>query len=261
MNERLSKIFTNPKTIPISIGVISFGIGTGLGYLVGFKRRKKVTELETKNQLEFDFKPYTLNDIKTSVDGGVLENHIDDSDLVGPNTMVGKAFLNNKFNEIIDTDINGPTIKEIVEYREEAEAQVTLHSVFAKDDDTWNYAEEVAKRTSNEPYIIHKDEFFGEESGYAQSVLTFYKDDDILCDEDNTPIYNYEERTGPLRFGHGSGDQNVLYVRNDKRRAEYEILFDSSSYAEEVLGIGPEAEEIELAEELKHSKLRKFRPE
>ncbi len=109
------------------------------------------------------------------------------------------------------------------------------------------------------PNVLHKDEFYGEESGYTQVTLTYYAGDQILCDEDDSPVYNHELITGPLLFGHGSNDPNVVHIRNDKRKAEYEILFDPGLYSVDILGL--EIENNTRVQDLKHSQNRKFRLE
>ncbi len=114
-------------------------------------------------------------------------------------------------------------------------------------------------RDPSEPYIIHKDEFYSDEKGYAQSTLTYYSGDNIMVDEDESPMYNHEEITGPLLFGHGSGDPKVVHIRNDKRKSEYEIVKGSGLYSQEVLGL--EIENNQRVKDIKHSNNRRFRVE
>jgi len=80
-----------------------------------------------------------------------------------------------------------------------------------------------------------------------------------LCDSHDKPIYNHSEVVGELLFGHGSNDPNVVYIRNPKLEAEYEILRDEGSYEEIVLGeqIEHEAEEGDL----RHSAVLRMRRE
>lgn len=124
--------------------------------------------------------------------------------------------------------------------------------------DEWDYKTEVEARTKEAPYIIHVDEYVADEMGWdSQSTLMWYDKDQILCDPHDTPIYNHVELVGELKFGHGSNDPNVVYVRNEKLQSEFEILRDEGSYTEIILGeqLEKEAEE----EELKHSNTPKMR--
>jgi len=123
--------------------------------------------------------------------------------------------------------------------------------------DGWNYSQQVRLRTETAPYILHADEFFSNERDYVQSTFTYYSGDDVMLDEDDTPVHNHKQVVGEFKFGFGSGDPNVCYVRNPVREAEYEILNDSGSYTEEILGIHEETEE-RSDPEIRHS-VRKFR--
>jgi hypothetical protein len=140
-----------------------------------------------------------------------------------------------------------------------------VHHVFAGPSvDPWDYDEEVAKRTEDAPYILHRDEFYAEEKGYIQVTLTYYEGDNVMTDEDDSPVYNYEVVVGPLKFGHGCDDPNVFHVRNDTREAEYEILRDRGFYSIEVLGLEHEKSTDPNEEKhLKHSEdhVRRFRSE
>lgn len=136
---------------------------------------------------------------------------------------------------------------------------VVVKNIFDdSDNDEWDYKTELESRTDDAPYIIHVDEFVAGESGWgSNSTLTWYEGDNILCDSTDKPIYNAQETVGELRFGHGSKDPNIVYVRNPKLQTEYEILRDEGSYQEIVLGEQIEAEG--RSADLKHSHQRRFR--
>lgn len=125
--------------------------------------------------------------------------------------------------------------------------------------DEWDYKTEIEARDKRAPYIIHVDEYVTNDMEYDQSTLTWYEKDEVLTDIHDTPIYNHREVVGELRFGHGSNDVNVVFVRNDSLMTEYEILRDTGSYQEIVLGEKMDAEAAE--QELKHSAVPKFRRE
>lgn len=138
-----------------------------------------------------------------------------------------------------------------------AEEAVKIN-IFATSGDNWDYEKELEGRSPDQPYIIHRDEFFAEEMDYSQLTLTFYEGDEIMVDDQDAPVYNWADITGPLHWGHGSDDPNVVYIRNDKRKAEFEVLRHTGLYSSEVLGI--EIEENARVRDLKHSESpRKFR--
>lgn len=107
---------------------------------------------------------------------------------------------------------------------------------------SFDYADEVRNRTEEAPYIISVEEFGANETDFRQVTLTYYEGDGVLADERDDKIDNIDEMVGDdniPRFGHRSGDNNVLYVRNHVFEIEIEINRDHRKYAEVVLGFEP----------------------
>jgi hypothetical protein len=122
----------------------------------------------------------------------------------------------------------------------------------------WNYPEELNAREGQDIYTITVSEFFANEADFKQSQLTYYKGDDMLCDSLDVPIHRYQQLVGnKLNFGHGSKDPNVVFIRNEKERMEWEICLDVGRYEEEVLGLT--VEDDYEAKDLKHSVPRFYR--
>lgn len=142
---------------------------------------------------------------------------------------------------------------------DESDGGAVTHSIFTEDEDVWDQEAEEATRTTAAPYVIHKDEYWREEMDYTQTTLTYYEGDNILVDQEDVPIYSFPAIVGDLKFGHGSQDQNVFYVRNDALKAEYEIIKDRGRY--EVIILGMQAEEEAERSSLRHSSLPRFRPD
>lgn len=107
-------------------------------------------------------------------------------------------------------------------------------------DKDWDYAEELKKRDNEHPYVIHQDEFRAHENEFSHVTYTYYADDDVLTDEDDTPLPHADLIVGldNLRWGHGTDDNDVVYVRNPKLELEAEICRVYKSYEREILGIG-----------------------
>lgn len=98
---------------------------------------------------------------------------------------------------------------------------------------------EVENRDPSKPYIISLAEF-SEMDHYSKVTLQFFMEDDTLIDDQEVPIENADDVVGLEnldRFGWRSGDNNVLYVRNDRLRADYEILHNMGSFGEAVHGV------------------------
>jgi hypothetical protein len=126
----------------------------------------------------------------------------------------------------------------------EPEPAVTIRLDTGKSKDLrWDFQEELATRSEEHPYIIHQDEYQGNETGYKQEVLTWYAGDEVLTDEDETPMDNADDVVDlnhMSRFGHGTDDFNVLFIRNDRLQKEYEICRMPGSYEEERQGLSDE---------------------
>ena len=103
----------------------------------------------------------------------------------------------------------------------------------------WNYPLELQNRTPLEPYVIHQDEFNENQGEYSHVTYTYYAGDNVLVDEDEKPLIDGDLIVGPdnLKFGHGTDDIDVVFVRNDKLLLEMEICRHSGSYEEEVMGL------------------------
>jgi hypothetical protein len=96
----------------------------------------------------------------------------------------------------------------------------------------------VSMRDENEPHIISQEEFMEGGPGYNNPTLTYYAGDDILADERDQPITDVVDLLGEdnLKFGFGSGDPNIVYIRNNKISLDIEILKSEGKYSEEVAG-------------------------
>lgn len=85
--------------------------------------------------------------------------------------------------------------------------------------------------TSGEiPYVISPDEF-DELDGYTPISLTYFTDG-VLADENGIIIDDVEEIVGDGLNHFGEYDDDAVYVRNDAKRCDYEILKDERKYAE-----------------------------
>lgn len=77
--------------------------------------------------------------------------------------------------------------------------------------------------------IIDPDDF-GDDDEYDCISLTFYADG-ILADEDNNIIDDVDGTISKRALFHfGDYEDDAVHVKNDKRKAYYEVLTDSRSY-------------------------------
>lgn len=266
MNEQMTKILQMPWVIPTSVGVASFSAGLGIGLWLGKRNKFEIIHVSTKKteeqdisvEVEFEATEEDIEAVRTGLPDG--RKKPDPRDLsVDPvlQPLLEEHMSNGgKMTDFLkEHNLGSDNQKD----NDEEEAEIV--NIFASSSaDEWDYEKEVAGRDSDEPYILHRDEYFEDENGYSQTTLTYYEGDDILTDSEDTPIYGHEALTGPMSFGHGSDDPNTFYVRNEKLKADYEILRDPGMFSKIVLGLDAD-EEVENEIKHSHSSLRKFRPD
>lgn len=94
--------------------------------------------------------------------------------------------------------------------------------------------DEMTKR----PYVISPYDF-GELDGYSQVELTYYADG-TLEDEDYNIVTDVDELIGSdSLFTFGEYEDDAVFVRNDRLRADFQILKDYRTY-EEARSVGPD---------------------
>lgn len=101
----------------------------------------------------------------------------------------------------------------------------------------WDYEVEKAGRMQGGTYVIHYDE--RGEAEFDEITLTYYAGDDVLCNEQTEIVDSQEDIVGTRnldKFGHGSHDKNIVYVRNERLGLEIEVCRAEGTYAEDVHG-------------------------
>ena len=99
-------------------------------------------------------------------------------------------------------------------------------------------ANDMANDGARDPYVIAPYDF-GELDGYDQIELTYYEGDDVLEDEEYNVITNRNELIGAdSLFTFGEYEEDAVFVRNDRLKADFQILKDYGTYAE-ARSIGP----------------------
>lgn len=242
-----------------AVGICACAGGFGIGYYVA-KRRYGYFEMESEQLDNTDVEPpHAIFDqlpdrIVTETEPDLPVEFEDSAPVVPFNyTDVSTDISEDEGEDEPDEEDSEDDEDISVEPFDEDEVEVnTVRNIFVSEgiDSDWDYEKELANRDSTHPYILHQDEYMNDEMGFTQSTLTYYDGDQILADEQDVPVYNHERVVGELKFGHGSNDPNVVYVRNENARAEYEILLFSGYFEREVLGLEADAE---IDHEIKHS--------
>lgn len=222
-------VLDHPLAVPIAAGAAIFSNAFAFGYALGRRRAERETlavftpfedeEEEESPQLTFDFSELTATKERHPSNVIPSMEHVVKDELKIP-----KKVFERTMEEIKPKPHN-----------------VVHTNVFEMADDGWDYAVEVANRDDDHPYIIHVDEFVGNEEDLDQLTITYFEGDDIMVDDKEVPIYDHARLVGELKFGHGSGDPNVVYVRNVPHAVEYEIIRHTGHYSVEVLNLSPES--------------------
>lgn len=255
----IAEVLNKSKAPAIFAALVVTAVAAGVGgYLLGKKRTQDLYEdvilpEQVEQAKEFYMKLGKTGDFETP-ESARKKLHPDDVpeeviEAVQAYQGKGERVPYDKPEEIAE---NAPEVIEALVVEEKTTINVFDNGPVDVRD--WDYNKEIQDRTPDKPYVISYEEFVAGEEGHEQEQLTYYVEDDILVDRRNEPIDNHDYTVGDdnlQRFGHGSKDSNVVYVRNEKLDLDFEVTRDSGSYLESV-GLKPEPE-------LKHSHQRRRR--
>lgn len=150
--------------------------------------------------------------------------------------------LNKKYKKISDEEIQSvrdvykkkeEALKDMASEQAEKMAQEIVANAIPEEDDISDAKEVVDEMKDNRPYVIDPDDF-GEE-GYHTVSLDYYADG-VLAYMDSGAVIKPEEvdeivgRDSLTRFG--EYERDTVYVRNDKRKTDYEILANVDKYSD-----------------------------
>ena len=138
--------------------------------------------------------------------------------------MKDETVKRNVAEGIKDSDRTKPDLKE---YAEQLKKNgYTRYSDLSADD-------EGVSDKQTKPYVIPPEQF-GDDENYDQISLTYYADG-VLADENDEVIEDVEDAVGIDSLNHfGVYEDDSVFVRNDARKCDYEILLDQRTYSEVV---------------------------
>ena len=97
------------------------------------------------------------------------------------------------------------------------------------------FASKYITHDDKKPYLINPD-VFGDlcDEGYETETLTYYADG-VLADDMDIIIEDIDAMVGLESLDHfGDYEKDVVFVRNEKHKADYEICRDTRTYVEVV---------------------------
>lgn len=122
--------------------------------------------------------------------------------------------------------------------------------------DNFNPADE--ERSEEEPYVISLAEFSNDEEDFDKITLRYFEEDDTLTEElrKDTPLpIDSVGAANLLRFGVGSEDEEVVYIRNENLKIDFEVVRDTGSYTETAFGL-PEWDSRDIKDKPRVKKMR-----
>jgi hypothetical protein len=247
--QHVETIVRNNPLVLAGVAVVCLGVGGYVGYRVATKRAQAKFEALLEEEVlaakAFYKRVNKVDEFETpeSAVAALVPNEV----VEAMDSYQGKdgKVAYNRVTRVSD------------EEADELEDAVVQHNVFdaaVTDPTAWDYQHEVALRESqpDKPYVISFEEFHENEVNHDQETMTYYRGDDTLSDSKDKAIDDTEYTVGDdnlLRFGAGSHDANVVYVRNEKISQDFEIILSEGQYQVDVLGMEP-------PDELRHSARR-----
>lgn len=227
----------SPKTA-IFIGIGAFVVGAGVGGLSSYLYLKK-----RLNEIGDSMSSESVERGKAIMEGlnARIENEILDAINGAPDnqtiTEAAKAFYNYG-KGIADT-------QEEYDLAMERLRDLKTTGITTDDPEYANYPgwddEDIPEKGEDgwrPPYTISEMEFINGGESQEKVTITYYAEDDVLCDTDDTAM-DILSTVGADAVTHFD-ELKVAYARNEKLGIDYEIVYDSRSYSMVVHGVPPD---------------------
>lgn len=156
-------------------------------------------------------------------------------------SIVTWQFVKTKYEQLAQEEID--SVKETFSKREEARTKAdeakekpNLMEYASKLQENGyskysNVGKEEDKNAMDKPYVISPDEF-GEFEDYDTISLRYYADH-VLTDEEDELVEDVDDVVGLDSLNRfGEYEEDSVFVRNDRLKADYEILLDLGNYAD-----------------------------
>lgn len=171
------------------------------------------------------------------------------------------SYFKDKYEKLAEEDFNSrrvfdedkkdeseePVVEKTADSRTVDKPSIAEYAARLQKEGYVNYSDMQDKKTEEEiavdrPYVIQPSEF-GEFDDYEKISLT-YTADGVLLDDMNEIVDDIEEIVGEDSLEHfGEYEDDSVYVRNDSKKCDYEILLDQRNY-QEIFEIQPHRTEM-----------------
>lgn len=228
----------NKTMVAVTTGAVSLGIGGVLGYILAEKRvsekyakqadeevakirdryrenyrdlKDKVSDTRREMQETKDYLADTAEKVREKYD---VENVYEEEDI--------PTHAKVRYDKIVDdekySEVDG-------EEEEEEDEEFTMNDE--------NPSLEIPKVDPNrsEPFLISDEDFWVNERDHSQSTLVYHINDDVLVDETSQVIHDEGDIVGDtLSVFDANRTLTAVYVRNNRLRADIEVVIDHDPY-------------------------------
>lgn len=187
---------------------------------------KEEIEKDPRSKAKVDIQEEIANVFRERYSGGIVR---DDDDPGKSPIDINKEKLAKGVREYTQTE---------EEKRNFEEYMAAMESPEEDDDEEWEEDdEEQQAEECRDIYPISPAQFCNTRNYYDKVSLSYFTDDDVVSDEKDNVMDNYEEVLGNLKEDlEGYPDHlSIYYIRNEKLEIDYEISIVEGSYRHEVL--------------------------
>lgn len=216
----------DPRLVAAAIGASSFASGVAAGYVYATKKLDKIyAERAAKEiasaQTFYDMRVEVPDPEQLALNLGYEHAIVED----------GRVLTEDEVEELA-AERQGPE-------DEEPPKKVEYNNVFRDRHPGVVAIDPIMEDRGQKPiYVITLEEFNENADDHTQLELAYFEGDNVLTDGP-APIDNYEKYVGDAldRFGHGSKDPNVVYVRNHQMETDWCITRSDQKFQVAVLGM------------------------
>lgn len=144
-------------------------------------------------------------------------------------------------------DVKTTDVMNLDEYAKQYEAYKNAVSEYNQDEPASRHEPVRSNRLGDDIFIISYEQWSeADEDEYIKDTLVYYTDGEVVCDMKEDKIVEYQELVGSgavNSFGVGSHDPDVVYIRNERMKHDFEFVRQHSSYEAEVLGLSEDVVE------------------
>jgi hypothetical protein len=231
-------------------GVAAAGLGVGftVGYTVSKKHHEAIADAEIESVKE------TYSKARENLEKPPLEQIVDPATVViteetvklvaAPIDTAGLGYIS------AEDELGREPAPEVVEavkhnvFRKYSDVHDGVEAVESTVDEPEDQVEAtlaISRESDDTPYLISIDDFHDSTwDHHTHLSVTYYVGDKVLMDEREQIVPNIGETIGEWaveNFGLLSLDPEVVYVRNKRLHADFEVTRDASSYQEQILGL------------------------